>query len=230
MTANSVVYSSSCNNENSCSQNSQTLIVGSQSCNGVGSCQNCCGSKHGVSCPTGGYVVIPDHECNDASSSDSWPSCSWCPQCVNTDGTPCYNSQLTGQATLIEPPKPQLYRTLQMKKSKQKDKTSKKTPMSCESAKNKIVSYFQKQSVAKLRSKYTSGKVANSSKQGGARERTSRDCHVELSWLYEHLEEDELVQACAELEAHTAKLQAYLGKGWTIQNLKCIPEDKNKIN
>jgi hypothetical protein len=219
MSEGSIVYSGSCNNFGSCFRSS--VIVGSNSCNGSRSCQECgCGDQ---SC------VIPNNECNDDNDYGCYPSCPWCSGCKNADGSSCYNTQLTGYATLSNAGII-WQRTLETKKSKQKNQTSKKTPMSCESAKDKIVSYFQGQSVAKLRSKYTSGKVAKSSKKGGQRKR-SRDCNIELSWLYEHLEgDDELVQACAELETHTAKLQAYLGKGWTIQNLKCIPEDKNKIN
>ena len=232
------VYSGSCNNQYSCTA-SQYLTVGSGSCNGSGSCAYCCytESASSYSCENyngNGNIVIPDGECNDPGTTSSSGSnnyrttCPWCPYCGNTyGGTSCYNTLLTGQATLNGAGITDR-RILQKKTSKQKNKTSKKTPMSCGSAKDKIVSYFQAQGIPKLRSKYTIGKLAKTSKQEGQRKR-SRNCNVELSWLFEHLEGDEIVQACAELENHKTKLQAYLGKDWTIKNLKCIPEDKNKI-
>ena len=220
---NITVYSGSCNNQYSCSQ-SPYLTVGSGSCNGEFSCASCCGPSELLPCRN---IVIPNNECNDPSASGAMTSCPWCPGCKNKRGTSCYNTNLTGQAILSDAGIA-AQRALKKKMFKQKDKTTKKTPMNCSSAKDKIVSYFQAQGIPKLRSMYTSGKVAKTSKQGGHRKR-SRDCNVELSWLFEHLEEDELLQACAELETHTTKLQAHLGKSWTIKTLKCIPEDKNKI-
>ena len=143
--------------------------------------------------------------CNGLVQGNSTnPTCPWCPMCQYSNGTSCYNTQLTGQAYLSDGAAGITNRrALQTKKPKQKDKTTKKTLMNCSSAKDKIVSFFQEQGIAKLRAKYSIGKVAKGSDKGGHRERSSRDCNVEL--------------------------QAHLGKDWTIKNLKCTPEDKNKI-
>jgi len=121
-------------------------------------------------------------------------------------------------------------KTKSLERTLKKRKASKKAKTNCLAGMNKLVTYFQTQAkdVKKLRTKYTEVTFAKGLKKKKGKDKG--ECDFEIHWLFEHLEGDEeLLQACKELESHIPKLEIFLGQEWSLKNLKCFPEDKHVL-